>query len=191
MKTPTMISVVAVIFTAGCGSDEGERTVQAPDGAPSDGYYGPMRGPMMRGPRVSGSELRFKSNGQRIYYTATSTSDEPVTATEGPHWFQMHGGSCVDCHGPDGQGGYVVPMTNVVAPNITYEALTSEHHGMQGEEEHPPYTEATIERAITEGVDPAGEPLDYAMPRWNMTSNDIDDLVAYLKTLGNSEGSKR
>jgi hypothetical protein len=37
-------------------------------------------------------------------------------------------------------------------------------------------------RAITEGVDPAGEPLDLTMPRWQMSERDLDDLLEFLKT---------
>ena len=55
---------------------------------------------------------------------------------------------------------------------------------MHGGEEHAPYNDALIERAITKGVDPAGKPLSYVMPRWNMSDRDLNDVVAYLKTLG-------
>jgi cytochrome c oxidase subunit 2 len=183
MKSSALLAVAAVVFfVPGCRSDKGTQ----PGRAPAEGYYGPMMGPMMRGRQAPGSELRFKTNGQRIYYTATSGSAAPLTASGGPHWFEMHGGSCVDCHGPDGTGGYVVPMTDVVAPNITYSDLTSKHH-MHGGEEHPPYTDALIKRAITKGLDPAGHSLSYAMPRWNMSEGDLNDLIAYLKTLGKGD----
>jgi len=49
--------------------------------------------------------------------------------------------------------------------------------------DHPPYTDALIMRAITQGLDPAGEPLDWTMPRWQMSEADLTDLLAYLKTL--------
>jgi hypothetical protein len=39
-----------------------------------------------------------------------------------------------------------------------------------------------LRRAITDGVDPAGERLDPAMPRWSMSGEDMADLIAYLKT---------
>lgn len=40
-----------------------------------------------------------------------------------------------------------------------------------------------IKRAITEGLNPAGEPLDRTMPRWQMSEEDLDDLLEFLKTL--------
>lgn len=137
-------------------------------------------GTMMRGPFGAGGPSGFRSNGERIYYTATSSSGDPITFSGGPHWFQVHGGGCVDCHGPEGRGGYPVPMTNQVAPDIRYNTLASEKHE---EMEHPPYTEALLKQAITKGLDPAGKPLNYAMPRWEMSERDLDDLVDYLKTL--------
>jgi mono/diheme cytochrome c family protein len=133
---------------------------------------------MMRRPLITS----FKSNGERIYYTATSTSGDEITATGGPHWFWMHGGSCVDCHGADGRGG-LVHMTNEIAPDIRYKALTAKPLEMEDHEEHPPYTDALIKRAISKGLDPAGEPLSYVMPRWHTSDRDLNDLVDYLKKL--------
>ncbi len=49
--------------------------------------------------------------------------------------------------------------------------------------DRPASTDATIKRAITQGVDPAGESLDWTMPRWQMSAQDLNDLLAYLKTL--------
>lgn len=138
-------------------------------------------GPGMR-PRGAGPS-EFASNGERIYFTARSGSSEPIGFTEGPHWFQMHGGSCVSCHGPDGRGGVRVPMTDQIAPDIRYSTLTSAEHETEGGEEHPPYTEEMLGRAITDGLDPAGEPLSWVMPRWRMSERDLSDLVDYLKSL--------
>ena len=129
-----------------------------------------------------GQITAFKSNGQRIYYTATDESGTQIAFTGGPMWLQMHGGSCVSCHGPGARGGNIVPMTNLVAPDIRYKTLTSTAEGMLGEE-HPPYTDATIRRAVTQGLDQAGHRLSPVMPRWDMSEKDLNDLVSYLKTL--------
>ncbi|MBI2847543.1 MAG: hypothetical protein HYX83_00045 [Chloroflexi bacterium] len=52
-----------------------------------------------------------------------------------------------------------------------------------GHEEHPPYTEGTLKKAITCGIDPAGVSLDDNMPRWRMSDEDLEDLIEFLKTL--------
>jgi cytochrome c oxidase subunit II len=140
----------------------------------------------------------YASNGEQIYFTSTSQRGTRIT-------FDMHAGmmggrgrmgqggmmmsgqwACADCHGPDGRGGTArMMMTTFVAPDIRYTTLTSdamEHEG-HGEEGHPPYTEETLKRAITQGIDPAGEPLQWPMPRWSMGEDDLNDLLAFLQTL--------
>jgi mono/diheme cytochrome c family protein len=125
----------------------------------------------------------FDSNGQRIYFTASSSSGEPISYTGSIR--MMHTITCVNCHGPEGKGGTVyMMMQSFDVPNITWSHLTEEEHEEEGEhEEHPPYTEDTVKRAITQGLDPAGEPLDEFMPKWQMSSQDLDDLVDFMKTL--------
>src|SRR3989304_5198743 len=103
----------------------------------------------------------------------------------GPMWLAMHGGGCVSCHGVSGRGGVPVMMGTAIPADIRYAALTTEdaHEKGKEEEEHPPYTDELIKRAITQGLDPAGKSLDWTMPRWQMTEEDLNDLIAYLKTL--------
>jgi cytochrome c oxidase subunit 2 len=134
--------------------------------------YGPMS------VRIPSS---FEGNGQLIYYTATSDSGPAITFSGGPYWLYMHGGSCVNCHGVDGRGGLPIPMTGQTAPDIRYSVLTSNEPMQHGHEEHPPYTEATIARAITQGLDPAGHRLSWVMPRWSMSEQEVRDLIEYLK----------
>ena len=79
-------------------------------------------------------------------------------------------------------------MSYFDAPDITWDKLTQEevHEEEPGEEEHeehPPYTEVTLKRAITRGINPADESLDDLMPRWRMSERDLDDLVDFMKTL--------
>lgn len=124
----------------------------------------------------------FTSNGQRIYFTATSSSGEAII----PEGFNMmmHRIACVDCHGPEGKGGTVyMMMQRFDVPNITWPELTGQEHEEGGHEDHPPYTEETLKRAITRGLDPAGNSLEEFMPRWQMSAPDLNDLVDYIKTL--------
>jgi mono/diheme cytochrome c family protein len=123
-------------------------------------------------------EIDYESNGQMIYYTGYNHSRQRIDTSRGPHWFYVHGGSCVHCHGEDGRGGVPIMMGYVVPADITYDGLTSEEHAG-----HEPYTEETIRRAIRSGVDPEGRPLDPTMPRWDMKDEDMDDLIDYLRTL--------
>ncbi|MDI6799671.1 MAG: c-type cytochrome [Actinomycetota bacterium] len=124
----------------------------------------------------------FSSSGERIYFTAIG-DDGPIPFEGGPRWLWMRGGSCASCHGVDGQGGQYVMMSDQVAPAITFKALTEEEHQEGETEAHPPWDEELIRRGITEGLDPAGEPLDSTMPRWDMSEGELDGLMEFLKTL--------
>ncbi len=100
-------------------------------------------------------EQQFSSNGQRIYSTATTASGQSISHTGGPTGGMMGQSNltCISCHGQDGHGGTVsMMMETFKVPNITWPVLTGEDPDM----EHPPYTEDTLKRAITEGVDSGG-----------------------------------
>ena len=122
----------------------------------------------------------YKSNGERIYFTSTSASGDRISYTGGPGGMMQGPLACVTCHGPQGHGGTVqFMMQSFDVPNITWPELT----GPDPDMEHPPYTEETLKRAITEGIDPGGDPLEYPMPRWSMSAGDLNDLVGFIKTL--------
>jgi cytochrome c oxidase subunit 2 len=134
------------------------------------GEGGQFEGPFSQ--RYSGP---FRSNGQRIYFTSESDSGRPITYTwdlpMGPPFL-----ACVNCHGPEGQGGKSFLFMQVVdAPKITWQELTRESD--------PAYSVRTVERAITQGIDNEGKQLKEAMPRWSLSSSDLADLVGFLKTL--------
>jgi mono/diheme cytochrome c family protein len=154
-------------------------------------FYG--GGGMMMGTPYQGAQpgyvqpapqMQFSSNGEMIYYTGVNKRGERIVPKYGgPMWLYMHGGSCVSCHGEDGRGGKPVMMCSEVPPDIRYSALTSEEMEHEEGEEHPPYNETTIKRAITQGLNPAGEELDPCMPRWAISENDLNDLIFFLKEL--------
>ncbi|PTD94380.1 cytochrome C oxidase subunit II [archaeon SCG-AAA382B04] len=112
----------------------------------------------------------FTSNGERIYFTGVSETGERIPFIGGPRWLSVHGGSCVDCHGRDREGGFTPMMCSKETPSITWQHLTE--HGM---------SESDVKTVITEGVEPDGEELSSCMPRWQMSQEDLNDLVSYLK----------
>lgn len=73
---------------------------------------------------TSWGEGVFTSNGERIYFTATSDYGTDITYTDGPSssgWMMMGGQlTCASCHGPDGRGGvHGMGMMQVMeAPDI-------------------------------------------------------------------------
>ncbi len=120
----------------------------------------------------------FHSNGERIYFTATSERGMAITYTSGPTssgWMMMGGGrwTCASCHGPDGRGGeHNMGMMRVMtAKDIRWSALQSE------------FDAEKFGLAVTKGQDPDGTQLNADMPRWNIGDDDLADLITYLKTL--------
>lgn len=57
------------------------------------------------------------------------------------------------------------------------------YEGIGSDEEEIPYSDETVKRAITQGLDPSGKKLNRIMPRWKMTDEDFSELLAYLKEL--------
>jgi cytochrome c553 len=119
----------------------------------------------------------FHSNGERIYFTATSERGTAITYTGGPAsngWMMGNGQlACASCHGPNGQGGkHSMGMMQVMdAKDIRWSALQSE------------FDAEKFRLAVTEGQDPDGTQLSTDMPRWTIGDDDQADLIAYLKTL--------
>ncbi len=140
----------------------------------------------------------FRSNGERIYFTATNERGTRIEYTGGPDLGgMMMGGrlTCASCHGTDGRGGlHTMHMETMDAPNIRWQALvehatdphddTGEHDDT--EEKDPPHAAVydidTFRLAVIEGKHPDGEQLDEDMPRWGLTETDLEDLAEYLQS---------
>lgn len=127
----------------------------------------------------------FASEGQRIYYTGT-TLEGPIPRTvagDGMAGSGMMGDvACVDCHGEDGRGGRVDMMFRTVdMPDIRYSTLSATRS--EDGTTVPGWTDDDIARAIRDGVEPDGQPLKAPMPRWDMTDEEITDVISWLKEL--------
>lgn len=111
--------------------------------------------------------------GRRLYREGLGAGDTPVEARVGPAGTAMPASvlPCAGCHGRDGRGR---PEGAVRPPEITWRRLTTGR---------PAYDAASLARALGEGLDPAGERLDPAMPRFVMGWRDLANLGAYLKRL--------
>lgn len=125
-----------------------------------------------------------EERGKQIYLTGESPSGEPITALMGDAAVEVPASTlpCVNCHGEDGKGN---PEGGVTPTNLTWDAL-SKPYGVRHEtgREHPPYTERLLKRAIAMGFDPAGNELHLAMPRYRMSIEDMEALLAYMRKLG-------
>ena len=158
-KTIYWLIVVAVIsFLAGCENQPGHMSATS---VPSS----------------------FSSNGERIYFTGTSSRNSPIQSDGGWSHMQMMGGACASCHGSDRRGGArMFPYFWIKTPPLLAKSLFGNHDDIgNGHGDHESYDEVTIRKAISKGIDPSGKSLSDLMPRWRMSDADMSDLVAYLK----------
>lgn len=124
-----------------------------------------------------------ETRGKKIYTTGEGSSGKSIEALVGADATELPATSvpCVGCHGEDGKGR---PEGNIVPPNITFEYLTLAYgHQHDNGRKHPAFTEDSFITAISKGMDSAGNQLDYAMPRYDLSDSDSADLIAYLKRL--------
>ena len=122
--------------------------------------------------------------GKRLYRHGISSSDAQLSARVGASDMSVPASvlPCASCHGSDGRGraeGGVRP------PSLDWQRLALGQGERQSNgRSYPAYSDATLARAIQHGVDPAGQRLDPAMPRFELTLADQRNLTAYLKRLG-------
>ncbi|MFY9608550.1 MAG: ABC transporter substrate-binding protein [Blastocatellia bacterium] len=136
-------------------------------------------------PRPQTGPLSLQEHrGKEIYFGVPPSSGPPIKAVIGDPPTETSGAlmACANCHGEDGKGK---PEGGVVPSDITWEALTKPYGVTHSSgRTHPLYTEKLLVRAVCMGIDPAGNKLHVAMPRFQMSREDIHALIAYLKRLG-------
>jgi ABC-type branched-subunit amino acid transport system substrate-binding protein len=123
------------------------------------------------------------TRGEQIYNYGAGPSGIPVEAVVGDGNASVPAAvlRCVNCHGPDGRGK---PEGGIYPPNIRWSELSKPYAITTNfGRERPSYTESLAIRAITMGIDSGGTHLNAAMPRYQLTLQQADDLVAYLKAL--------
>ena len=121
--------------------------------------------------------------GRAIYRDGASSFGDAFSGRLGIAQQQVPGTAlrCANCHGADGLGR---PEGGVRPSSIIWSELTKSYgHTHAGGRHHPAYDQASLKRTLTEGVDPAGNRLDGAMPRFDISERDFQALVAYLKQL--------
>jgi hypothetical protein len=104
--------------------------------------------------------------------------------------------ACVNCHLRSGLGT-ISTDRRISIPPITGQYLFQPRVAKPGGHDlpyvenvhagHEPYTDATLARAIREGIDSEGKPLGFLMPRFRLDDADMQALIAYLKALDPSD----
>lgn len=119
--------------------------------------------------------------GKAFYLRGATGSGKEATAVLNEVEVPASTITCAGCHGADGLG---IKEGGITPGNITWQELTKPYgHTHDNQRKHGPYNEAAFVRAVTAGVDPTGNRLAVAMPRYQMQASDMADLLAYLKRI--------
>ena len=123
------------------------------------------------------------ARGKQIYSAGTRPTGGAMTAVLGEGGAEVPASElpCAGCHGSDGRGGR---EGGVRPADLTREALRQPAAGGGDGRRRPAYSDRSLIRAVTMGIDPAGNALQVAMPRYRLTRQDAADLLAYLERLG-------
>ncbi|HEX7772936.1 MAG TPA: ABC transporter substrate-binding protein, partial [Pyrinomonadaceae bacterium] len=122
-----------------------------------------------------------EKRGKAFYLRGESASGQELTAMMGEVDVPASTLTCAGCHGARGQG---ITEGGVTAGNLSWSHLTKPYgHTDDGGRKHPAYSESSFVRAMTTGLDPAGNKLAVAMPTYRMPHEDMQNLIAYLKRI--------
>jgi len=124
-----------------------------------------------------------QQRGKHIYFEGSSPRDTDITAVVGDEAALLPGSAmpCSSCHGSDGLGR---PEGGVEPLDIRWSELVKTYgHVHHDGRRHPAFDDDSFVRSMIGGVDPANNPLDRSMPMYQMSGEDMADLVAYMKVL--------
>jgi len=131
---------------------------------------------------VRGQLTPEQEAGKKIYTKGVGSSDFKIMANMSGVDVPATIMPCVNCHNARGTGN---PEGGITPSNITWQYLTKNYEvKRQDGKTRPAYDEKSLRKVITKGIDPAGNQLHTTMPRYKMTRDDIDNLIAYIKVLG-------
>jgi ABC-type branched-subunit amino acid transport system substrate-binding protein len=171
-KKIKLCAVVACVLLAlfAAASSPWTRASAAPTRAAQEPKAAPARG-------LTPQERR----GRAIYTRGESTSGREITALVGELDVPSSTVTCAGCHGAHGEGK---TEGGVTAGNLTWANLVKPYgHTHPTGRKHGPFDEAAFTRALADGVDPAGNIMLNAMPRFKMSPEDTADLIAYVKRI--------
>lgn len=140
---------------------------------------------------LPGSRPPAERAGEALYRTGKLPDGTPVTAERDPGMAVAGAtAACVNCHKRSGLG---TREGQVRVPPIAGMYLFHPRAGTVDNLDLPfvegmkpdrdPYTDATLARAIREGIGGDGMPLNYLMPRYTLADAPMASLIGYLRQL--------
>jgi ABC-type branched-subunit amino acid transport system substrate-binding protein len=133
---------------------------------------------------ASATELNeAQQGGKQIYFEGVSPRGTEITAVVGDEAAMLPGNAmpCSSCHGSDGLGR---PEGGVIPLDVRWSELVKTYgHVHHDGRSHPAFDDDSFIRSMIAGIDPANNPMDRSMPMYQMSGEDMADLVAYMKVL--------
>ena len=127
--------------------------------------------------QLTSSERR----GRQIYLRGISPSGREISGRVGEIEVPAAAATCGGCHGMRGEGK---TEGGVTAGTLTWSNLIKPYgHTHTTGRTHRPFNESSFIRAVINGVDASNNALLIAMPRYNLSAEDMADLIAYLKRI--------
>jgi hypothetical protein len=133
----------------------------------------------------AGADSGMPVAGRALYQEGRLNDATPLTARRAGG-LQLRGSeaACVNCHRRSGLGSaegrsYIPPINGASLFSATAPGSGGSASGIG----RPAYTLKTLARALRNGVDPVGRPLDYLMPRYHLTDRQIAALADHLRQL--------
>src|SRR6201988_1546581 len=122
-----------------------------------------------------------EKRGKALYLRGESASGQEITALLNDLDVPASTLTCAGCHGTRGEGK---TEGGVTAGSLVWSNLTKSYgHTHDSGRKHGAFTETSFVRALTAGIDPAGNKFSVAMPAYRMPQQDMADLIAYLKRI--------
>jgi mono/diheme cytochrome c family protein len=145
------------------------------------------------GPSASQAEPASSGVGESIYRNGLLASGAALEGTRPIGALGLKGAdaACINCHRHSGLGSTegVLTIPPVTGEYLFHareatnkEAVLHYVENMHGNRD--PYTDETLARAIRDGLDSQGRPLNELMPRFALDDDDMAALIGYLKKLG-------
>ena len=132
--------------------------------------------------------------GEVMYRAGFLPSGQPLRGNrQGGVAVEGSDAACVKCHRRSGlgtsEGRIIIPPITaryLFRPNGKAPEDMDYRFGLDAAAKHEPYTDATLARAIQEGVGRDGRQLDYLMPRYGLDRPAAAALITYLKGLSSA-----
>jgi mono/diheme cytochrome c family protein/ABC-type branched-subunit amino acid transport system substrate-binding protein len=129
------------------------------------------------------SSVDARNRGRDLYLSGRHADGRALTAYAAGNTVALPAdfAACVNCHGHEARG---ISEGGRDASDIRWLTLTKPYEVARADgRRRSPYDAAGLLVAITSGRDASGQPLDTAMPRFELTAQEVADLIAYLQYL--------